>query len=587
LIFLTNILLTHISFVERLLCLYIQPVDFIAASDNNKIHTHGLELVLLESLMSVIGRFSFGAVKPNTTEAIEPFVCSDSLPIMKNISMIDALQQIDSALSELHVSSTTDLYQLKFLKKIGKLILDLDTPGLAWEPAVVKILILINTQHFKLDLRHLNPLFLKIIIRCVLYSQSRAISSKRKYFFSILNKYKYFKKVSHIDDAFKIAFSNNNALAFEDLLDHKNILPNADLIKYANKFQSGALPNLHCYNLFPLLNPEDYKNKKWRQLTSYEKLYWLAFDQEHMKKLAHRIGLKGNIQCYWQGHSYSTLGIKLLDKSDDIVELEGEEEGRSLLQFKRNLLLFQVSMPQEKIILDEALSHAVELISNVEPMLEHQFKHKLNDKKNHIYIFPFIDEHTATGYHTVDGWYYQINMGFLSGDEPGIHVYRVPNESRVLTHGQLTNLQYKHKTEHLYNIENLCGLKKIAYIKLPGQPCGNCSYESLKGLFCAILFDNLCQTYSLPVAATKTLTLYRMFCEYDINDAIFDYRQHALSINQELIRLAYSKKQSLLESQVFDDTNFSVTVFSSETDDELHFNEYQTTSQSRVSLKCH
>ncbi len=444
-------------------------------------------------------------------------------------------------------------------------------------PLPLENIIKMLSKGSRYNITHINPLFLESIVRAMLLTSDDNLKRKRKFFLATLYRKGYFK--NNDNDAFNVAFQSNNATAFKELLDHKNIIPNHLLLKFKKKFNDIKQPNMYAINLFFRLYPIDYQNKKWSELSSYEKLYWLIFEEREALKLSHHLGLVGRIQLKWQDHSLSEIGVSPKVKE---LDLEGDEGGNSLLSFKQTLLMFQTSITGIKDSDKHILDKVTETIVNIEPRYEFQFKHKLHDGKDHIYIFPLQDEHQTTGYHTHDGRYYHINMGVGSGDIPGILVYEVPLSKREAVHSCLCGLQYHGSTTSFNQAPVRLALKNIAYISLPKQPSGNCSYESIKGLFCAMLFNEYRKSYSNKESFQKTMDLYRAYSLYDLNDAIAEYCSLSLSPNKELLTKAYDQRVSLIKSQVLDDKNFHL-IGSGRKSDSSH---YFKPEQSKIYYRC-
>lgn len=419
------------------------------------------------------------------------------------------------------------------------------------------------THRKKIYLAEFDPNELIQFVQLMMFSSDSYIKKKRKQAISLLFKKKGFKNEDDVLYLFCVAYQSGNPKIFRDLLDHKNIFSSTKLFKLQKAFFPEDGSHLRCLDLFYRLDPRQYRNRKWLHLTTYEKLYFLIGEFFNIKKLSHRLALEGEVQIKWRDKSLKFQEFYFVN---DSIELEGQMDGRSLIQFKEALLMFQVKYhgPEKKL-----LNQAVEHILKIEPRSEHRFRHKLHDGKDHAYLFS-LDEHLTAAFHTQGGRLYQINLGEGCGDFPGIHIYEVTQAQRKDVHCHLTTLQYPdHLTKHFSRLPSNRGLKKLGYQELPEQLSGNCTYESVKGLFLAILFDRCQAKYPLKQAYKQALDIYRLFLEFDAKDALKDYQTHTLSSNKALLANARKRFEHFMKEQVYEDDYFCYYIEGNEENEPL------------------
>ncbi len=392
------------------------------------------------------------------------------------------------------------------------------------------------------------------VIELLLKATGKQILSRRKAFFSVLHKHSFFAYAQNLKGVFDMALFACDRIAFQDFLAHVDLIPNGLLMYYSHQFNPATIASIQSLDLFTRLEPSQYVDKPWNALTSYEKLYHIVFNKIFTKALSHRLSLVGSLIKGWQGRTYSELGLTQKYSKENSLDLEANQDIYSLIQFKKAILLFQL---QYKGPHSDILNQAIQEILEMPLPKVMSYRYSKYDKKNHPYIFSLMDEHTVTGYHSTEGYYYQINMGYLSGKKPGVKIFKVSSEQLDRLHSELDNLQYASTTNHFVQLPDLCQLKQVGYLRLPSQYSGNCTYESLKGLLLALLYDRLQKEHFPSLAAQHAFRIYKPFLMYDALASIDEYKAYALSPSPYILAKAKRVLPLYIRHQVKNGRDFT------------------------------
>jgi hypothetical protein len=356
--------------------------------------------------------------------------------------------------------------------------------------------------------------------------------------------------------AIKHAIAIHNSKQFKALLDKHNVLNDTELNDLKNQFHPDN-GNLMMWDLFHKLDPLNYKNTSFENLTSYEKLYFMLFEPYYAQELNHRLNFAGELDITWKN--------KLIDK----VNLNGQNPGFSLIQFKDHLLQYST-----KNNISKGFKNAVAKIIELTPQSGIHILNGNIKQNEHIFYFNHVGHQWCTL--LTDNKLYLINMGLGSESTPGIQVFDVPKakKRRVLASlikWEKTNLidqinilemniedpmqlqvqvvekmQQLMKFEHFIHFPKKFNLTKIEDIHIPKQTIGNCGYYSLKGLLLALTYHENQKYFPKGVAYKRSLKDTLAFIKQDYANAIDDYKTHSLHPNPALLLLA---KKQLLQYQ--------------------------------------
>lgn len=416
------------------------------------------------------------------------------------------------------------------------------------QPILKKFIDFILNCKDDIDLSKGTCITVDIMVKTILLSKNEDCKASRKEVIGKCRKLNLF----HNEDVFFVYFSlglnSKCPNTFRDILDHRFDYSNVILKKMKRYVLGMPESRLENMDIFFKLNPSSVKNKNWGHLTLYDKLYFIFHEENLILNLSHRLALRGSFQPVWKGGDYKSLsGLFTNDERYRAeFDLEGHYAGWGYLQLKESVLMFGAQYQCQKafsLLIQETIDEIATAV-----VRKSYLKHQWGTNENRIFIHDFKDEHMTSSYVSKEGNVYLINMGHKSGIWPGIKRYKVREQDQTKIIEMLDKTgENKDLTEVFKGVCSRYGYAATRYYFLPYQQAGNCSYESSRGLFFAILIDKFTKQYGEKLGYKRALRVYLNFLQFDYKEALDNYKIHALSPSKELVFRAEQQIEFLSE----------------------------------------